>query len=472
MLNGLLDSGWKVRLLLLGLVAFLSVASLAAGILIVRTEGSSFQLLLVIAVLGVVVLLFVAQRLHWLLYLWFAITPFQQVEISGGIVLGVVTDFLALLVLIWFVMTQRQQRRPLHFLDWIIAAFLVLSVLSNWVFRRAATPDFVPTYVRLLGVYFAVAFLGNTRRKVIMSLRWLVASTAIGGVVFIGLYYAGFSSVVVSFGTVDRLQGLGYGVNTLGQYAATITVGLFVLLASQITRKGRGIVGVALIPIGAVLILSASRGALIATTVALAAFMLFQRQRRFRGVVLALALTLAALVFSPAEYLTRMTGVNIESVQANPRLDIWQVAIYAASRNLLYGIGIGNFPLIFREQLIYSNISWPYPFDPDPHNSFLAALVEMGVAGLLFYVAVIVGVLWALWRAQRQSIDREDPDYLAMLRFLLFGLLAFVVAGFFFSAQRVRLFYLMAGLASAAYHLAGREDSVASPAGALSARDA
>jgi len=136
---------------------------------------------------------------------------------------------------------------------------------------------------------------------------------------------------------------------------------------------------------GAAVLLTASRGGFVAALVALvgSAIVLW---RRYRGVVLgtAWALPLGALAVwaaMPPEIMRRISSIpqELRGGNLNQRLNIWSAGWDAFKEAPVLGHGAGSF-------VTASGLS---PIDT-AHNTALSILVEMGVAGLILALLVLI----------------------------------------------------------------------------------
>lgn len=94
------------------------------------------------------------------------------------------------------------------------------------------------------------------------------------------------------------------------------------------------------------------------------------------------------------------------------RLATWQAAVVFTLNNPGFGVGLGNYSEHFRERHFYRDPTIRDVFDAraaqSPHSNVLWISTEMGVTGLILYLAANVYLLLMGWRAlKRASSDRE-----------------------------------------------------------------
>jgi O-antigen ligase len=142
-------------------------------------------------------------------------------------------------------------------------------------------------------------------------------------------------------------------------------------------------------------------------------------------------------------------GVDItpDNYAVAERLAHWQAALNMASAHPLFGVGLGNYEVVYPQSRL---INWFEPLG-HAHNYFLNILAEAGVIGLLAYGKVWIGIIGLSWRG------RQHPDILS--RFVVIGLLGtwvyLAVHSFFDNLYVNNLFLhlgLMLGILAALYN--------------------
>jgi O-antigen ligase len=134
---------------------------------------------------------------------------------------------------------------------------------------------------------------------------------------------------------------------------------------------------------------------------------------------------------------------------AKGRLDAWAAAVRMAGDHPVLGVGSGHFGMM------YSNRYRPPDYEADTmrwltaHSIYFLTLGELGLPGVLFLFAMIVGNLRTNGRRLRE-IDRIPDDARETQRRLLVclssSMIAFAVGGAFLSAIYYPHIYVIAGL--------------------------
>lgn len=145
----------------------------------------------------------------------------------------------------------------------------------------------------------------------------------------------------------------------------------------------------ALVPLGATLVLSFSRGAWIGVGAALLAVIIAGRAWRWLAVygVLGLGL-LAALPFVKVERIASL--FNFSGGSSGTRLYLWQSAIEMIRDHPLTGVGLDQFLYVYNPQYV-NPLAWTERFTSHPHNLILDFWLRLGVLGLPV-------LAWLLWR--------------------------------------------------------------------------
>lgn len=168
-------------------------------------------------------------------------------------------------------------------------------------------------------------------------------------------------------------------------------------------RRGERLAALAAVAgIAAILVLTKSRGGLLAAAAAVLALCLLRWRRAW------IAVTLAALAAGLFLWLTgpeRITGALSAAgwvVGWPGRFEIWTRGLYVVQDFPFTGIGMGTF-----EQV--SNALYPYFLlgpdadVPHAHNLFLQVAVDLGIPGLVAWLGLLFLVVLAAWHIYRSG---------------------------------------------------------------------
>jgi len=230
------------------------------------------------------------------------------------------------------------------------------------------------------------------------------------------------------FGTSGGAAAAGQGDANITAAVLILPLALAVSRAMQDTTALRRLASAA--AAGAIvfaLMLTGSRGGLLATAVALLALGWQYRPRWRLLVPLAVMAPVAWLAFSQAPQ--ELQG-HLQATHSSGRLGIWTVALEACESRCLLGGGWGTFADIYREASQTSNAG-NANLEKLAHNSWLRALLETGIAGLLLLVSAAVVLIRDVIRLP--PLQRGPP---------LAGLAALVVSNTFLSTINFKYFWM------------------------------
>jgi hypothetical protein len=151
-----------------------------------------------------------------------------------------------------------------------------------------------------------------------------------------------------------------------------------------------------------------NRGAWLALAVALLVLLL---ERRYRRILLPIILVviITALVYwqviATSAVITERLS-NVSSVRF--RLTVLEVSIKIIRDNLLFGVGLGNFPYYYID---YGGHWETLAYDlPTPHNTYVLVLSTMGLATLTPYLLIFFFIFLKLVAGLRRSRRDEGVD--------------------------------------------------------------
>jgi putative inorganic carbon (HCO3(-)) transporter len=174
------------------------------------------------------------------------------------------------------------------------------------------------------------------------------------------------------------------------------------------------------------LVLTQSRGGLLGAAVGLVGVAIW-RERRFVWLLALGAVGLFVLI--ALGYGNAMIGFVLQmDAQAGTlasRMEVWQRGLMMVQDYPFTGIGIGTYNSI--AHLLYPFfIAAPDEIVPHAHNNLLEVAVDVGIPGLIAYIALLTGFVVSALRAYRATLDMGAR---ALIAGLGFGMLAHQVFG-------------------------------------------
>ena len=364
--------------------------------------------------------------------LWlFVLTPFLFFPSPQR--LWAVVAIPSLWLLRWIAWKRIVPRTPL---DWPLLLMLLMIGVSLWA---TFDPLFSLPKVTgaLLGIafYYALVEVSKEQRSLTISLLVLILVTlGITGLSLIGTQWAGKFSVIAAITNripqlVQNVPGSpasGFNPNSVAG-ALLFTFPVLTVLVWPF-KRGRattlkGLTGwryvlfvvltcLSFFLIGGTLVLTQSRGGYLGMLVGVSCLLILPRRGLFM-----LATTLVLLVggivwnqpeliepyFSEAAPNALESGVN--SLQG--RIEIWSRAWYGIQDFPFTGMGMGTFRRVVP-------ILYPlFTISPDAdighaHNQWLAAGVDLGIPGLVSYIALWLGSAGMLWQVWQVSLNAND----------------------------------------------------------------
>jgi O-antigen ligase len=374
-----------------------------------------------------------------------ALTAFALASIEGYLIalhpqLGKLTG--VLLVGTWLLLRWRVSPAPqMHAIHVVLAALGAVVLVSTTVHLGA--PFTIDYTIRWLPFVVVTAVIVDIASAVI-GIRRLLAAALIGATA--AACGALFSFLVLH---EPRASGPLDDPNDLA-YVLVAALPLIVAFSPRSTVARVCLIGSASI-IAVAVATTFSRGGLIALAVALV-WMMMRRAVSGKLVCSALAAVSAAgfaiamaaepLVSKALSEKTYIAGENIDT-----RLLRWQAAARMLADAPLFGVGPGG----FREH--YAAVSWLAEMaEPTAvaHNMSLEVGAELGILGLIVFIAMIVTAFVSSENALRQGAERS------LVVAIQASLLAIVVASVFLSEQYYFPLWSMVAIACAISLRAGR----------------
>jgi O-antigen ligase len=393
--------------------------------------------------------------------LWF----FSEVLPSGGLP---VTKLMGiLLVIAWLpalINSERGQRKLFEssrFL-YLLALFILWAGLSAlWAEHSGAALTAVTRYIPN-ALLFPIVYAAIRKRD---DARFLVAALVLGA-----LLAAAYGVANPSFGEdPGRLSGaLGNANATAASMVMALVLvgGLFAALRDSPWLRGLAALALPLCFIA--LLLTASRGGLIALAGALVVT-IFVAGRWRKAMIAMIAVVLLGGVF----YFAVLAPSGARDRVSQPgggtgRVDIWTVGWRIVESHPINGVGAGNFITSTVHYLLQPGIINRDDFIVDnpkvAHNTYLSVLAELGIVGLVLFLAIVIWVLSFALKAARIFDRAGDPGMAALSRAVLVALIGVLVGAFFDTREYSSDLWMLMALAPALLGLARAQLAARSPA--------
>jgi putative inorganic carbon (HCO3(-)) transporter len=369
---------------------------------------------------------------------------------------------------------------PLTAVNWSIFGLLLMVLVSLYAtFDMAFSFPKVAGLIYGIAVFFAVVdWMGSERRFWLGVAGLAAAGGAIAAFALVGVR---LSNKIPLLGPVVALlpqrnlvaPGRDVGVNPNEIAGALLwvlpLVGMLALTAvwrwADLRRQVGTVVALLLALalwglsglMSLVLLLTQSRSGLLGAAVAmllLGVGILAARSRRWLAAgLVGLALLVVGVGWLVQTHqleglLFAQAGVDEDGTVASldGRLELWSRAIYGLQDFPFTGMGMNNFrrvvPILYPLFLVAPNVDMPHA-----HNQLLQNGVDLGIPGLIAYLALymgLAGMLWQAWRRAPTSWLRAAALGLGgcLLGFFVFGLTDAIALG----ARPGFLFWYLVGL--------------------------
>lgn len=421
------------------------------------------------------------ERALWLLVAAIALLPRIASPVSIGFKPTVVDAGLALFLLAWLVDRARGSRHgasaglspvvavPLVGLVFVAVATFIVGVpngaLTTLVLRR-----FAELILTLLATFWMTKVLADATARQLVVRAFLIAG-ALAGLIGLVLYVTNaltaervlsalrpfgypYGNGVVRYVRDDpsllrRATGLWIDPNAYGGF---LLVTASVCLPQLFTRKPvlpRGIVALCVGVMGAALVATISRGAMLG----LAAVGIGIAVLRYRRLLPLLLVAVAAALILPQtrELIAHFAdGFALRDAASQMRLGEYKDAFRLIERYPIFGVGFADTPDVD----LYIGVS----------NMYLLIAQQMGLMGLAFFAAVIVGFFIRAGQAARVALARHPsaalPDvtvdiWIGACGGVCGALLSGIFDHYFFNIDfhnAVMLFWIVLALAMATSH--------------------
>lgn len=330
-----------------------------------------------------------AFRLLWCFVLVLPWDVFIRVPVLGSIprIVGIVASAVGVLYIL-----ARRRVRPLSWFHVFAILFVVWAGVSTfWSIDPDTTQKRFTTYLQLVVLVWLIWQIAWSPERRQALLGAYVLGVSVGAIAIVYSYVSGDS-----FRGTTRFTALSFDPNEL---ALTLALGLPMAWHLSLAELHRRIAWLwrLYVPLAiTAILLTASRGAFLTMLVALTIIPATQGRLRFRTGAGLYALAVGSLMlvtcFVPETSLERIrsTGADIEAGYLGGRTRIWHAGLEVAREHPLVGVGAGAFGVAI-EPLFRSKT---FGIEQESsHNALLAILVEEGIVGLFFFLAMVAALI-------------------------------------------------------------------------------
>jgi O-Antigen ligase len=324
----------------------------------------------------------------------------EYVPQLGGLVLGTWIGLLAVGVMVLRIAVTWRCRilSPAHYWMLSLVAWSALSIF--WTLDWDSTVTRVGTYVQVLTVAWLIWELAVTEERVVGLLQAYVFGALVASIGTIHNFLTGVTAAQLASTIPGRVAWETYrysfayvNEDDLGLMLALSIPIVFYLLVSRKGSLVKLLCWLQLVAGVAAILLTASRGALVATIASLAMLPLtvFRLPQWQRVVTLTASACLLAcsLYLAPLSSWTRILQFTEEVSEGTltHRTVLWAAGLETFRDHAFLGVGAGAYgPAVLRF----------VDYAPPAHNTFLSILVELGVVGALLLFALLASILYSV----------------------------------------------------------------------------
>jgi O-antigen ligase len=328
-----------------------------------------------------------------------------------------------------------------------ILGILIFAVLTTplSVWPGGSFSFIVEGYAKnIVFVYFLAQGARNDK-----ATRAITGALILGCALIVMALLTGFGPEVSLDLREERINVAGtYDVNDLALlFIVTIPFAFFMMRESTKLQRLFLLAAMALMVIG--IIKSASRGGFLGLVV-ISFFLLLRASKQARKYAFA-ALVGGAILFviaAPTAYWARITTIfslekDYNLTDQRGRQQVWGNGLKMIVAHPLTGVGINCFPIAHAD---FSGTN----INISPHNSFLQIAAELGIPGIILFLAIIGTALVAARRVRRLTLERklaEDMWWLASA--IEVSLIGFIVSASFLTHAYSPIFCFLTGISAA-----------------------
>jgi hypothetical protein len=326
---------------------------------------------------------------------------------------------------------QKRQIRVAHApQNWVMLWFFAAILLSQM--RTLVVSGVISAateFLAILMMYFLIANLVDTPRRLAFIIRLLVVLTVALAVQGIVQYFTGFG--LGGQQTYEgRIQAIGIfsDPNDLGLALVMVMPYLFLKLFER-SRPADALVSFLLLAVLTyALYLTQSRGGLMAFG-ALLMILLSRRLGKVLGYGVGGLAMFALFVLGP-----RMSTISTEEASAYGRIQAWGLGIDLFEQFIPFGVGYNNFT--------------EYHFRT-AHNSFVLCAAELGIFGLYAWVMLIYLSIKNNTFIAHELKTAGQRDLALYVDTIRYSLVAYCLGAYWLSRTYSELLYIMIGLSTA-----------------------
>jgi O-antigen ligase len=329
---------------------------------------------------------------------------------------------------VWVLVNRTRVRLGLPGL--LLGAYVAFAALSwFWADNPDSMSDQLRTLVQLFLLYVMTANLMANVKTVERGMNVLIVATALLGALVVWQ---------IPNGAADTDRGtLTYGDESFDPNFLAGTLVLPAVAAAALGRT-RGALGwwrlAAILPIGAGILASGSRGGIVGFVAGVAVLVLARPRLGVQAVGGLVLLAMAAPLVMPASMMEHVLARFSEAGadRFSGRIDIWKVAVAMIVDRPFRGTGFAGFRESFYQYMATAGVDPVWAASNFrglrvAHNVYLSTLAELGVFGMAILMAAFAAHGLGVFRTWQLHRAYGDPQVATVALALLCTLVSFLV---------------------------------------------
>ena len=334
----------------------------------------------------------------------------------SGMIVSITTLALAVLYVLWLAERLAKpsdtKQRPLFRLSFPLSAYIFFGILSIMAAQDVQLSVFgIFFYVQMFLLYIYLVGTVKTKEDLLFIMMMLMIGLALEGLIMITLRATGSSIKIggVIHARIDggvRVGGTIGGPNGAAGYLSLLLAPTVGVLFARVNKFYKWL-AVPAFGFGAIaLILTGSRGGLLAFCLSVGLLVFLVWQRGWTPTAVPIAAIIAAIILAfvfQAAILGRL--LEDDNGSADSRIPLMMIAFNMIMDNLFLGVGMNNFTV---RMLEYAKLDTAHFWMYAVHNNLLLIWSETGTTAFMAYMTFLGVTIyrgWLSWLVGDRSIS-------------------------------------------------------------------
>jgi len=384
--------------------------------ILIGASALIFDIAWALVLSGIALSLVILMRPFWGLLLFTMVLPLESSYLSLGGGVATITRLLGIFIFGAWLINVIINRIKISFpkILYITFSLIFWSVISVlWAYDKSVALGRVQTAIQLAMLLFLVVNLINNEKR----LKALISALFFGCLIIILL---GLTRIGVADNYTLLALG-GQGAKEYGSFVGVVfLIGSILMFFEKGFRRWFGFLSVLISMI--TLIQVNQRGVLLGIGAAWLSVTIITKQK-FKTIFLILLLLLLFnfsidILFNRGvineSLVSRLTVENVIETGGTGRSEIWRTGWRMFTDNLILGVGINNFSVVYHKYVTGNGQSqFRYP-----HSDVITIAGELGVVGVIFYLYFIIKMVLDIYFLLERS-EKFQGNLIVIIGFSL-----------------------------------------------------